>query len=702
MNETVKIALVGNPNTGKTSLFNALTGMNQKVGNYPGITVDKKIGFFNLESGKSIELIDLPGTYSLNPNSLDEEIVLKVLSDKSDQNHPEGIVFVADSTNLKRNLYFFSQIKDLGIPTVLVLNMMDLVERKGILIDVDLLSKKIGCPVVSINARKGIGIDILKTNISNINHSQEDKTFVDLKTISNGFAAKLKEGLGEDNEYIAWSIAVQKSIPSFVSQDKKDTIDELIRTENIKIEKIKIKETIKRYQFVNKLLKEVQSRDDDKDETYTNKLDKLFTHKIFGYLIFFTIMLLLFQAIYSWASIPMDMIDAAFSNFSSFLNNNLPSGPLTKLITEGVIPGIGGVVIFIPQIAILFAFIAIMEDSGYMSRVVFLMDKLMRKFGMSGKSVVPLMSGMACAVPAIMSTRTIADWKERLLTIFTTPFVTCSARLPVYSIIIAIIIPDRDVYGIFNLQGLVLMGMYLIGFGGALFTAYIGKKLINIKSSNTFIIEMPSYKVPYYKNVLIDIVEKTKAFVFNAGKIILTISIVLWVLASYGPGDKLSNAENTVSQEYPSLSEIELSNKIASYKLENSYIGIFGRFIEPAIKPLGYDWKIGIALISSLAAREVFVGTMATIYSVGSAEDASETTVLNRMRNEINPDTGKEVYNLAVGWSLLIFYAFAMQCISTIAIVKRETNSWRWPIIQTLFMTGLAYITSFIVYQILK
>ena len=697
----LKIALAGNPNTGKTSLFNALTGLNQRVGNYPGITVDKKTGFFDLPNGTKVELIDLPGTYSLNPGSLDEEVVLKVLTDKEKDDYPDAIIFVADASNLKRNLYFFTQLKDLGIPSILVLNMVDIIERRGITIDIDLLSKELNTPIVYLNARKGIGVDQLKTVIENINLDENAKT-IDLAEISAKNLYQFKKALNEDHDYIAWIKSVQKTIPLFLPENEKEAIKNCIETNHINTERLKVKETIKRYQYVNQILKKVITENKKDDVTITGKIDRIVTHKVFGYVVFFSIMMLLFQAIYSWASIPMDFIDSTFSELAIFISNHLPEGPINSLISEGIIPGIGGIVIFIPQIAILFAFISIMEDTGYMSRVVFMMDKLMRKFGMSGKSVVPLMSGMACAVPAIMSTRTIENWKERLITIMVTPFITCSARLPVYSIIIAIIIPNKDVFGIFNLQGLVLMAMYMIGFVTALLSSYIAHKLLKIKGLSTFIIEMPSYKLPYYKNVGLDIIEKTKAFIFNAGKIILTISIILWVLASYGPNDNIKNAHAIVSQNNPELKGVSLDNEIASYKLENSYIGNFGHLIEPVIKPLGYDWKIGIALISSLAAREVFVSTMATIYSVGSSSDSDGTTVLKRMQNEINPDTGKPMYSIAVGWSLLLFYAFAMQCASTIAIVKKETDSWKWPIIQTVFMTTLAYIASFITYQMLK
>jgi ferrous iron transport protein B len=697
----LKIALAGNPNTGKTSLFNALTGLNQRVGNYPGITVDKKTGYFQLQNGRKVELIDLPGTYSLNPSSLDEEIVLNVLTDKDKPDYPDAIIFVADASNLKRNLYFFTQLRDLGIPAILVLNMVDIIERKGINIDIELLSKELKTPIVYLNARKGVGIDHLKHVISSIYFTKNTKT-IELAEISAKSLHVFKQALNEEHDYTAWIKSVQKNIPQFLPDNEKEAIKNCIDKYRINVERLKIKETIKRYQYVNQILKKVITEDKKNDVTLTGRIDRVVTHKVFGYVIFFTLMMLLFQAIYSWASIPMDFIDRSFSEIAIYLSNVIPPGPLNSLITEGIIPGIGGIVIFIPQIAILFAFISIMEDTGYMSRVVFIMDKLMRKFGMSGKSVVPLMSGMACAVPAIMSTRTIDNWKERLITILVTPFITCAARLPVYSIIIAIIIPDEYVFGTFNLQGLVLMAMYLIGFFSSLITSYLAHKILKIKGLSTFIIEMPSYKLPYYKNVGLDIIEKTKAFIFNAGKIILTISIILWVLASYGPNDKIKNATTFVGNSHPELKGIDLDNAVASYKLENSYIGNFGHFIEPAIKPLGYDWKIGIALISSLAAREVFVSTMATIYSVGSSSDSDGTTVLKRMQSEINPETGKPMYSFAVGWSLLLFYAFAMQCASTIAIVKKETDSWKWPIIQTVFMTALAYISSFITYQLLK
>jgi ferrous iron transport protein B len=428
------------------------------------------------------------------------------------------------------------------------------------------------------------------------------------------------------------------------------------------------------------------------------------THKIWGYVIFFVILFVIFQSIFEWSKIPMDYIDSTFAALSSVANEMLPAGVLTNLISQGIIPGIGGILIFIPQIAFLFLFISILEESGYMSRVVFLMDKIMRKFGLSGKSVVPLISGTACAIPAIMATRNIENWKERLITILVTPFTTCSARLPVYAIIIGLVIPDERLFGVLNMQGLTLMFLYLLGFGSAIFSAYLLNKILKIKGKTYFVVEMPNYKLPLFKNVAINVIEKTKSFVFGAGKIILAISIILWFLASNGPSSAFDNAEKIVTEKHQKANQklhpTHLQSEIDSYKLEQSYIGILGKTIEPVIQPLGYDWKIGIAVLSSFAAREVFVGTLATIYSVGGSDN--EDTIKNKMKAEVNPITGEKIFNFASGISLLLFYAFAMQCASTLAVTKKETNTWKWPIAQLVFMSGLAYFVAFIAYQIFK
>jgi ferrous iron transport protein B len=697
----IKVALIGNPNTGKTSLFNQLTGLTQKVGNYPGVTVDKKEGISKLSVTQNAIITDLPGTYSINPTSLDESIVLKTLLKKDIKESPDVILVVADVENLKRNLLLFSQIKDLEIPTVLAINMVDQMHRKGISIDLSLLKKELNTEVILISARKNEGIKEIKEAIirchvaakasplCGINHKIDPDYFHKLKEISPNYTL-----------YELWLMVTQNNFPETITVAEKEKLL-AFKQDTFKLKKYQHKETIYRYQEINKILKKTYIVDKTKATDLRGKLDKIFTHKIFGYVLFSLILLVIFQSIFDLASVPMDFIDATFAQISDFTKSNLPAGVLTDLLTEGIIPGIGGVIIFIPQIAILFLFIAILEETGYMSRVVFLMDKIMRRFGMNGISVIPLISGTACAIPAIMATRTIASWKERLITILVVPFTTCSARLPIYAILIALIIPDKKVLGFLNLQGLVLLSLYALGFASAIIAAYILHKTLKVESRSFFVVEMPNYKLPSLKNVFFDVLEKTKAFVFGAGKIILSLSIVLWFLASNG-GDSYKNVENSVIENVANqqLNEDEIQQIIASKKLENSYIGILGKTIEPVIRPLGYDWKIGIALITSFAAREVFVATLATIYSV-EADDENTTTIKEKMASEVN-ETGGRLFNFPVGMSLMVFYAFAMQCMATLAIVKRETKSWKWPLIQLFGMTFLAYVCSFLTYQILS
>ena len=702
--KTINVALIGNPNTGKTSLFNELTGLNQKVGNYPGVTVDKKEGSSKLQGNLKAIITDLPGTYSINPTSLDETIVLKTLLNSKSDKTPDVIVVVADIENLKRNLLLFSQIKDLEIPTVLAINMADQMKRKGITVDIKLLEKELGNEVVLISVRKATakGVEEVKKAIVKTYNTAKAFPLCNVNNrIDPAYFDRLKEINPKYSIYELWLMITQNSFPDKISKEEKQALL-TFKNDSKNLKKYQHKETIYRYQKINEILKKTYLVDRSKASDLRAKLDKVFTHKIFGYVLFFTVLLVIFQSIFDWASLPMDLIDTAFANLSSYVNKNMPVGVLNSLISEGIIPGIGGIIIFIPQIAILFLFISLLEETGYMSRVVFLMDKIMRRFGMSGKSVIPLISGTACAIPAVMATRNISGWKERLITILVTPFTTCSARLPVYAIIIALIIPDKKIFGFLNLQGLTLLSLYILGFATAIIAAIILHKTLKVKSTSFFVVEMPDYKLPSLKNVFFDVVEKTKAFIFGAGKIILSISVVLWFLASNGPqsyADVEKNiTEKTANQE---ISEATLNQMIASSKLENSYIGIMGKSIEPAIKPLGYDWKIGIALISSFAAREVFVGTLATIYSVESDGD-DITTIKQRMASEINPETGTKRFNFPVGMSLLVFYAFAMQCMATLAIVKRETKSWKWPLIQFFGMGVLAYLCSFIVFQILS
>ena len=696
--KNINVALIGNPNTGKTSVFNQLTGLNQQVGNYPGITVEKKIGFCKLPNNIKANILDLPGTYSLNASSIDENVVIELLLNKNDKLFPDVALLITDVENLKRNLLLFTQIKDLEIPTILVINMADRMKYKGISLDIPLLEEKLKTKVALVSSRKGLGIEELKNLIVNYNSISTDPC-LNASSIDPVYFENLRKTFPNQLLYKLWLVITQDV--NFLNLERNEIRGSFTKSHS-DLKRLQQKETIKRYQFINDVLKDGQQIDTANAKDFRSKLDRVLTHKFWGYVIFFFILAVIFQSIFDWSKIPMDAIDSAFANLSALANQKLPAGVLTNLITQGIIPGIGGILIFIPQIAFLFMFISILEESGYMSRVVFLMDKIMRRFGLSGKSVVPLISGTACAIPAIMATRNIENWKERLITILVTPFTTCSARLPVYAIIIALVIPDEYVLGIVNLQGLTLMLLYLIGFGSAIFSAYLLNKVLKIKGKTYFVIEMPNYKLPLFKNVFINVIEKTKAFVFGAGKIILAISIVLWFLASNGPGANFKNAETLIKKQNSSkpLSELELQNAVASQKLENSYIGLMGKSIEPAISPLGYDWKIGIAVISSFAAREVFVGTLATIYSVGDTDN--ENTIKNKMQEEVHPISGKKVFNFASGVSLLLFYAFAMQCASTLAITKKETNSWKWPLAQLIFMSGLAYLVALLAYQILQ
>lgn len=635
--DITSIYLVGNPNTGKSSLFNALTGLSQKTGNFPGVTVDKKTGKTNI-NGKSIEVIDLPGTYSLSPKSEDEKIAANIIKNVSNN---ELIVVVADVTNLKRNLLLCTQIIDLGKPVILVLNMMDLLQKSQQNIDIKKLSECLGIPVVPVNARIKKGINELKQTID--------------------------------------------------CYQKKECVFCAAFNEN---------DTLHRYEKINTIITQcLHGGEVDKWIKTTKKIDNILTHKVFGYVIFLSILFLIFQAVFSWSSLPMEFIENGFGMLSSSLENWLPAGIFRDLLIDGIIAGLSGVVIFVPQIAILFAFITILEDTGYMSRVSFLMDRILRQFGLNGRSIIPLISSVACAVPAIMSTRTIPNFKERLITIMVAPLISCSARIPVYTLLIALVIPADEQVGIFNLQGVVMMGLYLLGFVAALLAALVFKWFLKSREKSTFIMEMPIYRLPDWSNIGYSVYSKVKVFLFEAGKIIIAISIVLWALSSYGPGDSFEKIEEKyASEQYQHLDDNDKNNLIASEKLEASYVAYVGKSIEPLIRPIGYDWKIGISLVTSFAAREVFVGTMATIYSVGDEDNTK--SIREKMLQAKHPDTGEKLYNKATTFSLLIFYAFAMQCMATLAVVYRETKSYKWPILQVIYMGALAYFSAWVVYTI--
>ncbi|WP_293894894.1 ferrous iron transport protein B, partial [Flavobacterium sp.] len=543
-NENINVALIGNPNTGKTSVFNQLTGLNQQVGNYPGITVEKKIGFCKLPNNIKANILDLPGTYSLNASSIDENVVIELLLNKKDKLYPDVALVVTDVENLKRNLLLFTQIKDLEIPTILVINMADRMKFKGISLNISYLENHLKTKIALISSRKGYGIDELKKMMVDYK-SISTEPCLNASSIDQEYFNNLRKTFPNQLLYKLWLVITQDV--NFLNLDRNEIRSSFTKSHS-DLKRLQQKETIKRYQFINDVLKEGMQIDSSVAKDFRSKLDRVLTHKIWGYVIFFIILFVIFQSIFEWSKVPMDFIDRTFASLSIAANDILPPGVLTNLISQGIIPGIGGILIFIPQIAFLFLFISLLEESGYMSRVVFLMDKIMRKFGLSGKSVVPLISGTACAIPAIMATRNIENWKERLITILVTPFTTCSARLPVYAIIIALVIPDTRLFGILNMQGLTLMLLYLIGFGMAIFSAYVLNKILKIKGKTYFIVEMPNYKLPLLKNVAINVIEKTKAFVFGAGKIILAISIVLWFLASNGPGNDFSNAETIVKE----------------------------------------------------------------------------------------------------------------------------------------------------------
>lgn len=694
----LKVALIGNPNTGKTSVFNALTGLNQKVGNYPGITVEKKEGSCRLNRTTKAHILDLPGTYSLNASSMDESVVIELLLNRNNKDFPDVAVVVTDVENLKRNLLLFTQIKDLEIPTLLVVNMSDQMKRKGISIDVEQLQADLGTQVILTSMRHQDGVVALKEAL--VNYRQLPTTpLLDLQTIDVDYFSRLQKTFPSESLYKLWLVITQDVNFSSLERNRIQASSDFKIQSDAVLKRLQQKETIKRYQIINQTLKQAYQVDSNVATDLRSRIDRILIHKVWGYVFFFALLLLIFQSIFDWSSVPMDFIDSSFAQLSQRVNAVLPPGLFTSLLAEGIIPGLGGIVIFIPQIAFLFLFIALLEESGYMSRVVFLMDRGLRRFGLSGKSVIPLVSGTACAIPAVMATRNIENWKERLLTIIVTPFTTCSARLPVYLILISLVIPERTILGI-NAQGLTLMGLYVLGFAMALLSSWVLKSYFKTTAKSYFVVEMPNYKMPQMKNVGITVLEKTKSFVTEAGKIILAFSVLLWLMASFGPGEPFAKADTIVREanSNTSLTAEALEVEIASYRLEHSYIGILGKAIEPLIRPLGYDWKIGIALISSFAAREVFVGSLATIYSVGSEE---ETPIKNRMAQEKRVN-GQPVFDLATGISLMLFYAFAMQCMSTLAIVKKETNSWRWPLLQLGLMTMIAYVSAFAAYQILS
>lgn len=697
---TASIALLGNPNCGKSSLFNQLTGLNQKIGNFPGVTVDKKYGDLQLKSGQVATLIDFPGAYSFFPTSMDERIVVQTLLDQDARDYPDAILYVADITKLEKHLFFFSQLKDLGIPIALVLNMFDVAEKEGIQLDDQQLSAALGVPIILVSSRTGLGLDKIRPLLEHLlTLKQHPASDYQLSEEEQQLSGEIRNVVSSLNDYRALLLAHHYEWLPFLSADQRKQSQEIVNKHGFTSLKAQVEETMTRFDHFSPQLRRYLTQQQQDDTSISHRLDRVLTHRVFGPIIFFLIMLLVFQAIYAWASYPMDAIDWLFASMGDGINFLLGEGWLSSLLVDGLLAGLGGIVIFVPQIAILFFLISLLEEVGYMARAAFMFDRLMQVFGLNGRSIVALISGGACAIPAVMSTRTISNWKERLITILVTPFISCSARIPVYTVLIGFAVPAATVGGLFNLQGLAFMGLYLLGIIAALLAALVFKLILKTREHSFLMLEIPEYRMPVMRNVWINVWEKVKTFVLEAGKVILAISVILWLLASFAPPGQMEAAEAAalVEAEQQALDETATENLIAAKQIETSFAGRLGKTIEPVIRPLGFDWKIGIALITSFAAREVFVGTMATIYSIGSESD--ENSVRARMATEINPATGQPVYNRATSWSLLLFYVFAMMCMSTLAVVKRETKSWKWPIIQFVFMTALAYLSSLAVYQ---
>ena len=674
------VALLGNPNCGKTAIFNILSGLSQKVSNYPGITVEKKIGTVKFRKN-SFNILDLPGTYSLSAESFDEQIVSDQIQNWArGENPPDAIISVVDASNLSRNLYLTSQLLDLDIPIVVALNMIDLIDSQNQIDQNSLKTQLSVAAVVSLSAKLNQGLDDLKEAIVTVINSEE-KTNHQSNWISIPVQNELKPLI--DQQFLSSKFGMAHAL-RLVSRNvnhngnvaQVDSIRNSIS--NLGFNPQTLEATL-RYRWIDEIIKSVQSRAKTsiRKISRSEQWDKILTHRWFGPIIFVTILYFIFQSIFTWATIPMDWIQTGIDWVSAFVLNNMFPGMLRDVLVEGIIGGVGAIVIFLPQILILSFFLTLMEDTGYMARVAFMLDKSMTKMGLHGKSILPLMSGYACAIPGIMSTRTIDSWKERLVTILILPLMSCSARLPVYTLLISAFIPPITLGGYLNLQGLTLVVMYFLGTATALILAKVFSKFIKEKTSSSFVLELPPYHVPIPRSVLRHVLIRGKLFLINAGKIIMAISIVLWFLASFPKMDQPITDANPI---------------------HFSYAGKIGHAIEPVIRPLGFDWKIGIGLLTSFAAREVMVSTMATIYNVEATGD-NIVNLREAMRSDIDVKTGRPSYTPLVALALMVFYVFAAQCMATFAIVRQETNSWKWPLFMIVYLTILAYLGALFVYQ---
>ena len=626
-----RVALVGNPNTGKTTVFNALTGLRQKVGNYPGVTVERKTGRLR-DGGHEAELIDLPGTYSLRPRSVDERITRdELLGRMGTRQRPDLVVCVVDATNLERNLFLVSQVMDLGLPVVIALNMTDACKAEGVHVDDQALAALLGVPVVPIAAARGHGLEKLKQRV----------------------------------------LSPPPGAPRTRWPVNDNTPDETYA-----------QEIAERYAWLGPLCDKVVTEEAGRRPSW-ERLDAILTHRVLGPVIFLAILALVFESVFAWAAPVMDAVDGGLAAFGAWVGDVMPAGPLRDLVVDGAIAGVGAVLIFMPQILVLFFFLGLLEDTGYMARAAFMMDRLMRKVGLSGRSVVPLLSSYACAIPGIMAARTVENQRDRLITIAVAPLMTCSARLPVYALLIAAFVPEVTVGGLFGLQGLVMLGLYLLGTAMAAVAALVMKRTLGRGERASFFMELPAYRMPRARDILWRMFDRSKIFVVRAGRIILPVSILLWFLASY--------------PKPPEPAPGVAASAASAEAVKHSMLGHIGQAIEPVIAPLGFDWKIGVGLVASFAAREVVVSTLATIYSVG--DEVEDSLLIDRIRADTDPDSGEPVFTLLTAISLMVFFVFALQCMSTVAIARRETNSWRWPLFMWAYMLALAWGASFVVYQ---
>jgi ferrous iron transport protein B len=720
--ELPKIALIGNPNSGKSTIFNQITGMRQKTGNFPGVTVDVKEGRLSFPSGKEATLIDLPGTYSLYPTSSDEKIVATVLTNPADPFFPDAVLYVADATHLEKHLLLLTQLLDLHLPVLMALNMSDLAAENGIKVNTAKLAERLGIPVLSISGRTGDNIQRLIGELEKLLTVNSQRPIANsqqytLNDTEKQVAEAVRLNLGTDNAYRALLLAHHHDWLAFLKPAERDTLAAIVQTKNFQSLRAQVDETLDRYDRFTPVVQDAVQQPSTFPDTPTDRIDAVLTHRFWGPFIFFAVMLLIFQALFDWSDYPMTKIEDGFAALNDWVKLHFPAGWATDLLTDGILTGLSGILVFVPQIALLFLLISILEELGYMARVVFMFDKTMRRFGMNGRSVVSLISGGACAVPAIMSSRTIGNWQERLITIMVTPFISCSARIPVYLVLIGLAVPSVTLWGFFNARTLVFAAMYALGILAAFLSGWAMKKWLHTRERSYLAIELPEYRMPHWRNVGLTVWEKTLSFIAGAGKIILYVSIGLWALSRFGPGDSMAQAEQSARTGHAQsvadslnagrdTSGLSLDDRIAQQQLEASYAGRMGHFIEPAIRPLGYDWKIGIALLTSFAAREVFTGTLAVLYNMGSAEgdindrseNAAKATLREKMRAEKFRDSGQPVYSLATALSLLVFYALAMQCFSTLATVRRETGSWRWAALQFALMSGLAYGGAWAVY----